>query len=111
MERRIAYNVDVMKFLITGKPEQMKKMKKDLDKEIRKTDKAQKTQRFKKASRILEKITKMPVVIVMNYNLISDTTIELNVTMTGEDKRKKQIRKEIERSAKSYGDNVTIEIL
>ncbi len=100
-----------MKFLIEGNPNQIERMKKDLDKEIKIAEKALKSKRFKAASKMIEKVIKVPVLFVLDYRQTSRTTIELITAVTGGDRIQKKVTKEITENAKTYGKNVTVSIL
>lgn len=100
-----------MKFLITAKPEIIEAMKKDLDKEIEKIAKMQKSGHFKLASRIVEPLLKMPLILQISYVPVSYDKLELSVTMSAEMYMSREaIKKMITGRAKGYGD-VKVEVI
>lgn len=101
-----------MKFLITATPKQLELIKIDLDKEKKKAQQMQKRRAWSRASKLLQRVTKMPLVLLIDYKERGNTQIELMIGMTAEMYiSKKWIEREIKKRFKYYGEGIKVEVL
>ena len=101
-----------MKFLITATEAKINEMCDDLDKEIEISKKAQSTGRFKTASRLVERVIKMPIMLLLSYKRINKQKIILTVTTSADGFMKLDvIGRMIKKRARQYGADVGVEVV